>query len=59
VKSIYEEYNELEDSKERFLSFGKDYKDCLAPIYCLYKYILTPKKAKYLEQVNKKPLSTL
>jgi hypothetical protein len=48
VKAIYEQFNELEDSKDKFISFGSDYKDCIAPIYCLMKYSISPKKLKSL-----------
>lgn len=48
VKAIYEEFNQLEDSKDRFLSFGTDFRDCVAPIFCLLKYSIPPRRVKSL-----------
>lgn len=57
VKTIYEEFNELEDSKDKFLSYGSDFKDCIAPIFCLMKYSIPPRRVKSLESLNRKPIS--
>ena len=57
VKSIYEGFYPLEDSKYKFLSFGNDYKDCIAPIHCLLKYSIPPRQGKALESLIRKPIA--
>lgn len=57
VKSCYEAGNELENSKDKFMSFGNDYKDCLAPIFCLLRYATPATKEKVMDSLNKWPIN--
>lgn len=47
----------MEDSKEKFLSFGSDYKDCVAPLHCLLKYSIPPRQGKALDSLIRKPIA--
>jgi hypothetical protein len=57
VKTCYEAVNELDDAKNKFMSFGKDYQDCIAPIHCLLRYANPARKAETLNELNKRPIT--